>query len=69
MCLAVTIFCCTRLNFNRTFCRSKFLHLLSLLRLNVLLLVWHLEEHNMAVEYSTPVILQKVSLEIFEDIA
>jgi len=35
----------------------------------MLLLVWHLEEHNMAVEYSTPVILQKVSLEIFEDIA
>jgi len=26
MCLAVTIFCHTRLNFNRTFCRSKFLH-------------------------------------------
>ena len=44
-------------------------YLLWLLRLNVLLLVWHLEEHNMAVEYSTPVILQKVSLEIFEDIA
>ena len=44
-------------------------YLLWLLRLNMLLLVWHLEEHNMAVEYSTPVILQKVSLEIFEDIA